>query len=126
MSNILQRAGLTIDISEKLSYKSTLVINLKKNLHYFEKENLFHEIIKANEWYDEFVELQNLASDYRIKSIQSAMLKYDRYYPDHQARKVFDDLLGFHSLCNNYEDVLALRNISELRISDMSNLALAE
>lgn len=31
------------------------------------------------------------------------------------ARKVFDDLLGFRSLCDNYEDVLALREISELR-----------
>lgn len=35
------------------------------------------------------IELHELALDYRIKSIQSAILKYDRYYPDHQARKVF-------------------------------------
>ena len=37
MSNILQRDGLTIETLEKLSYKSELRINLKKNLHYFEK-----------------------------------------------------------------------------------------
>lgn len=61
-------------------------INLKKNLHYFEKEKLIDEIIKVNEWYDEFEELYELALDYRIKSIQSAILKYNRYYPDHQAR----------------------------------------
>lgn len=121
MSNILQRDGLTISILEKLSYKSELGINLKKNLHYFEKEKILKEIIKVNEQYDEFAELHNLALDYRIKSVQSAMLKYDRYYPDHQARKVFDDLLGFRSLCDNYEDVLALKSISELRVADMSS-----
>ena len=120
MSNILQRDGLTIKVLEKLSYKSELGINLKKNLHYFEKEKLLEEVIKVNEWYDEFDELHNLALDYRIKSVQSAMLKYERYYPDHQARKVFDDMLGFRSLCDNYEDILALKNIPELRVADMS------
>lgn len=121
MSNILQRDGLTIATLEKLSYKSELGINLKKNLHYFDKKLLLNEIIKVNEWYDQFYELHNLALDYRIKSIQSAMLKYERYYPDHQLRKVFDDLLGFRSLCDNYEDVLVLKDIPELRVADMSN-----
>ena len=61
-----------------------------------------------------------MAIDYRIKSIQSAILKYNRFYPDHQTRKVFDDLLGFRSLCDNYEDVLKLSDIPEIRIADMS------
>ncbi len=120
MSNILQRDGLTIELLEKLSYKSELGINLKKNLHYFDRENLFAELIRVNAWYDEFDELYELALDYRIKSIQSSILKYNRYYPDHQARKVFDDLLGFRSLCDNYNDVLSLREISRLRIADLS------
>lgn len=120
MSNILQRDGLTLEALENLSYKSELGINLKKNLHYFEKNSLLKEIIKVNEWYDEFAELHNLALDYRIKSVQSAMLKYSRYYPNHQARKVFDDLLGFRSLCDNYEDVLMLQSIPELRVANMS------
>ena len=94
MANILVRDGLTIDILKKWSYKSQLGINLKKNLHYFEKDSLIEELIKVNEWYDEFEELHDLALDYRIKSIQSAILKYERYYPDHQARKVFDDSVG--------------------------------
>lgn len=120
MSNILARDGLTIDMLKRLSFRSELGINLKKNLHYFDKESLLNELIKINEWYDEFEELHELALDYRIKSIQSAVLKYQRYYPDHQARKVFDDLLGFRSLCDNYEDVLDLRVIPELRVADMS------
>lgn len=120
MSNILQRDGLTIEVLSKLSYKSELGINLKKNLHYFEKEQIFAELVKVNSWYDEFDELHDLALDYRIKSVQSSVLKYHRYYPDYQARKVFDDLLGFRSLCDNYEDVLALQEIPELRVADMS------
>ena len=120
MSNILQRDGLTIEVLAKLSYKSELGINLKKNLHYFEKEQIFAELVKVNSWYDEYDELHDLALDYRIKSVQSSVLKYHRYYPDHQARKVFDDLLGFRSLCDNYEDVLALHEIPELRVADMS------
>lgn len=120
MSNILQRDGLTIELLIRLSFQSKLGINLKKNLHYFDKDALFSELIKVNEWYDEFEELHELALDYRIKSVQSAILKYNRYYPDRQARKVFDDLLGFRSLCDNYDDVLELKEIPELRIADMS------
>ena len=120
MSNILERDGLTIDLLKKLSYKSELGINLKKNLHYFDKDSLFDELKKINRWYDCFEELHELALDYRIKSVQSAIFKYNRYYPDHQLRKVFDDLLGFRSLCDNYDDILELRAISELRIADMS------
>lgn len=81
---------------------------------------LIAEIHKVNAWYDEFEELQELALDYRIKSVQSAVLKYNRYYPDHQTRKVFDDLLGFRSLCDNYDDALELRAIPEFRIADMT------
>lgn len=109
MSDILERDSLTTDILKKLSYQSKLGINLKKNLHYFNKEKLIKELIEVNEWYDSAEGLDDLALDYRIKSVQSAILKYKRYYPDHQARKVFDDLLGFRSLCDNYEEVLQLK-----------------
>ena len=120
MSNILQRDGLTIELLQRLSYKSELGISLKKNLHYFNKDALIEELVKVNEWYDECAELHELALDYRIKSIQSAIMKYNRYYPDHQARKVFDDLLGFRSLCDNYDDVLALADVEGIRVADMS------
>ena len=52
--------------------------------------------------------LYNIATDYRVKSIQLAFFKYNRYYPDHQTRKVFDDLLGFRTLCDNYEEICNL------------------
>lgn len=121
MSDILERDSLTTDILKKLSYQSKLGINLKKNLHYFTSEKLIKELIEVNEWYDSAEGLDDLALDYRIKSVQSAILKYKRYYPDHQARKVFDDLLGFRSLCDNYEEVLQLKKIDKFRIADMTN-----
>lgn len=121
MSDILERDSLTTDILKKLSYQSKLGINFKKNLHYFNKEKLIKELIEVNEWYDSAEGLDDLALDYRIKSVQSAILKYKRYYPDHQARKVFDDLLGFRSLCDNYEEVLQLKKIDKFRIADMTN-----
>lgn len=120
MSNILQRDGITIETLQRLSYRSELGISLKKNLHYFDRNALFQELIAVNEWYDECAELHELALDYRIKSVQSAMMKYDRYYPDHQARKVFDDLLGFRSLIDNYDAVIALKDSPEFRIADMT------
>lgn len=120
MSNILMRDGLSLDALARLSYRSELGINLKKNLHYFDRNQILQEIVKVNQWYDGLYELHELALDYRIKSVQSAMQKYERYYPDHQARKVFDDLLGFRSLCDNYFDVLELQQFSSLRLADMS------
>ena len=57
MTNILQRDGLTIEMLKRLSYKSELGINLKKNLHYFDKQMLFVELVKINSWYDEFDKL---------------------------------------------------------------------
>ena len=72
-SNILIRDGLTIELLRRLSYRSELGVNLKKNLHYFNRDDLIEELIKINEWYDEFEELHELALDYRIKSMQSCV-----------------------------------------------------
>lgn len=120
MSNILKRDGLSVEILRDLSYKSRLGINLKNNLHYFDKQLLFEELQAANAWYSETGLLAGLALDYRIKSMQSAVHKYERYYPDHQARKVFDDLLGFRSLCDNYDDIYLLQSEDHFRVADMS------
>ena len=49
-------------------------INLKKNLHYFDRESLFEELKLVSNWYDELEILHDLALDYRIKSIQSAVM----------------------------------------------------
>ena len=111
MPDILKRDGLSTEILRSLSYQSVLGVNLKSNLHYFDKQALFAELEAVNAWYNETDMLDGVALDYRIKSLQSAMAKYERYYPDHQARKVFDDLLGFRSLCDNYDGILDLQSV---------------
>ncbi|MDE7310702.1 MAG: hypothetical protein K2N87_03620 [Eubacterium sp.] len=121
MEDILKKDGLSFELLKKLSYQSSLGIRLKKNLHYFNKQELFDELQNVNEWYDLCNQLQEIAIDYRIKSIQSAILKYERYYPDHQTAKVFNDLLGFRTFCDNYEDVLQLAGYTNIRTADMSN-----
>lgn len=121
MEDILKKDGLSFELLKKLSYQSSLGMRLKKNLHYFNKQELFDELQNVNEWYDLCSLLQEITIDYRIKSIQSAILKYERYYPDHQTAKVFNDMLGFRTFCDNYEDVLHLTGYTNIRIADMSN-----
>ena len=120
MENILKRDGLSLSQLENLSYKSNMGLQLKKNLHYFDKSMLLDELIKVNRWYDTCEYFHDITIDYRIKSIQSAMLKYDKYYPDHQAAKVFNDMLGFRTLCDNYDDILGVEKCEHIRVANMS------
>ena len=116
---ILLLNGLSIEILNALSYESKLGISLKRNLHYFDKKLLIEELENMTAWLDEQSVFDGIALDYRIKSLDSILGKYDRYYPDHQMRKVFNDILGFRAFCDSYEDVLALD--SELfRVADIS------
>ncbi len=41
IEKILKRDGLSLEKLEEISYHSQLGINLKKNLHYFDKQGLF-------------------------------------------------------------------------------------
>jgi len=118
--DLLEKDGLSIDLLSKLSYRSVLNLNLKQDLHYFNKAELLSEIEKVIEWYDATISDYEIPIDYRIKSVQSATLKYQRYFPDHQARKVFNDLLGFRSLCDNYDEVLSLASLEGIRFADMT------
>lgn len=119
MEAILKRDGLSLELLSSLSYKSELGISLKRNLHYFDRNELLDELNNARQWYTSLGILADLPVDYRIKSAQSISLKYDRYYPDHQVRKVFNDLLGFRSMVDSYEDILRT-NEACLKVVDMS------
>ena len=118
---VLEKYGLSLELLANLSFTSELGIPLKKNLHYFNKEALLEEVGKALEWYGKLECLRDLALDYRIKSMQSARAKYERYYPDAQTRKVFNDLLGCRALCDGYDEVLELAAQSSFRMADMSS-----
>ena len=105
-----------------MSCKSELALSLKKNLHYFNKDELLSDVYRIQKILDESVcEYDDVLLDYRIKSIQSIKLKYNRYYPDHQAAKVFNDVIGFRTLCDNYDEVLQLSKVEPFKVVDMSN-----
>lgn len=93
---------------------------MKKNLHYFDKELLIAELVAMTEWLDEQEIFSGIALDYRVKSFDSILLKYDRYYPDHQTRKVFNDILGFRAFCDSYDQILEEESV-QFRIADMSS-----
>ena len=117
--DVLVLNGLSKDILDKLSYKSNLGISLKRNLHYFNKEDVINEMICFVNWLKNQPLLEDVPIDFRIKSIESISSKFDRYYPDHQLRKVFDDILGFRAFCDSYDDVLKL-DFPNIRIADMT------
>ena len=117
---LLKMNGLSMKILDMLSFESHLGIPLKRNLHYFDKDLLIAEVMTMTEWLDEQEILSEIALDYRIKSMDSILLKYDRYYPDHQTRKVFNDILGFRAFCDSYDQILEDES-SQFRIADMSS-----
>lgn len=116
---LLKLNGLSLDILAALSFESHLGIPLKKNLHYFDKTLLIQELSEMTEWLDCQELLSEIAIDYRVKSMDSILLKYNRYYPGHQARKVFNDILGFRAFCPNYDEALAFTS-EQFRVADMS------
>lgn len=119
-AEILERDGLSLEELKTLSFQSNLGISLKKNLHYFDQSQLFEELDEVRRWYLMQPQLSDLPIDYRIKSQQSIELKFSRYYPDHQVRKVFNDILGFRSLVDSYKPLLDSSLSDSIRIADMS------
>ena len=118
---LLEKDGLSIETLTALSYKTCLDKSLKRNLHHFDKDALLIDVDEAISFLDNQGELlENIALDYRIKSEQSAHHKYERYFPDMLAEKVFNDLLGFRSLCDSYSDILALSSENHFRVSDIT------
>lgn len=117
---LLETNGLSPQILSQLSYKSQLGKSLKNNLNAFEKEKLIQDALAATAWFDENESLSEVALDYRIKSEESIRSKYERYYPDRPALKVFNDLLGFRSLCGSYDEALSL-DVPKIMVVDMSS-----
>ncbi len=115
----LETNGLSWGILEGLSYRSGLGKSLKNNLNAFEKKLLLKDAFAAAEWFDANQLLSEVALDYRVKSEESICTKYERYYPDRPVQKVFNDLLGFRTLCASYQEVLQLA-MPQLTVVDMS------
>lgn len=117
---LLETNGLSLEILAGLSYRSHLGKSLKNNLNAFEKEPLLQDALAATEWFDANELLGEVALDYRVKSEESIRSKYERYYPDRPVQKVFNDLLGFRTLCTSYEEALNL-DLPQITVVDMSH-----
>ncbi len=120
MYNELLKAGLTYEVLQKLSYHTQLEKSLVNSLRHFDKELLFDDINKMINFYNNSEIMDDLAIDYRIKSEDSCLRKYDKFYPDMRVEKTFNDVLGFRMLCDNYDEILNRDNIDKIRIVDMS------
>ena len=119
IEDLLLMNGLSTQILERLSYESHLGKSLKYNLHHFDKDALQSELFDMAEWLSERDELLEIALDYRIKSEESIVLKYERYYPDRQVRKTFNDILGFRAFCDDYRELIG-QDSDVFRVVDMS------
>ena len=120
IEDLLLMNGLSTQILERLSYESHLGRSLKYNLHHFDKEALQNELFDMAYWLAAQDVLNDAALDYRIKSTSSITLKYERYYPDRQVRKTFNDILGFRAFCDDYRELIG-QDSDVFRVVDMSD-----
>lgn len=117
---ILEKIGLNIKLLEMLSYESKLGVSFKRTLSHFNKDEVLKEIKSINKWYLTMNTIDDLPLDSRIKSVSSAKLKFERYYPNATYNRVFNDILGFRVICKSYAEVLELALEDRIRIIDMS------
>ena len=120
MLNELEKNGLSINILNEITYKSALGKNLKNSLRKFNKEDLIDEVRTVIRFYTEIEILEEVDLDYRIKSLDSCLRKYDKYYPEMQVEKVFNDILGFRMLVDSYNTLTNSYTPEGVRIVDMS------
>ena len=108
LSDILDCNGLSIDLLKSYSFKSNLGLSLKHSLRHFDKEALLEELFTYADWLDSLDIVSQVSLDFRVKAYESIEGKYNRYYtnPKSQARKVFNDILGFRALCDSYDPLL--------------------
>ena len=118
-NNILELNSLSIEILKRLSFKSHLPLSLNRTLRHFDKIELIKELTDMTNWLDEQSLLADVALDYRIKSLESILGKYNRYYPNKPVKQVFNDILGFRAFCDTYKEILELDK-DLFHIADMS------
>jgi ppGpp synthetase/RelA/SpoT-type nucleotidyltranferase len=112
--------GISEELLGKLSFESQLGKSFKNTLRKFKKEDLINEIIDMKEFYESTDLLKGVYFAYRVKSIQSCLLKFDKYYPRVEVNKCFNDILGIRIILNNYNEVLN-QDLNIFKVADMIN-----
>ena len=117
----LEKNGLSVQTLRELSYRTTMERSLANSLSKFDEKILFKEVSEMIRFYQEADILDFVDLDYRIKSKDSCIRKYNKFYPEMRLEKVFNDLLGFRMLTDNYKNLLEGKAPEEIRIVDMSH-----
>ena len=117
----LEKNGLSVQTLRELSYRTTMERSLANSLSKFDEKILFKEVSEMIRFYQEADILDFVDLDYRIKSKDSCIRKYNKFYPEMRLEKVFNDLLGFRMLTDNYKGLLEGKAPKEIRIVDMSH-----
>lgn len=104
----------------KLFYRTSLQ-GLNKTLHKFDKQELMRDISYSRDFYDEALENLNFPYNYRIKSLESCRIKYDRYYPNYTVERTFNDIFSARIIINNYQDAYDFTDTKPSRESNMIN-----
>lgn len=112
--------GISEELLEKLSYESKLGKSLKNTLRKFNKEDIIDELLDIKEFYESTELLRAVKFSYRVKSLQSCILKYNKYYPSTEVNKCYNDLLGIRVIIEDYNELLT-RDLDIFRVADMRN-----
>lgn len=117
------RQTITIDwgMLYNISYRTQLGKSLRNTLRKFNKEELFNELSEMILYFTETLEnVEDSLKDNRIKSIQSCFLKYNKYCSSKEVEKVFNDILGFRIIIDEYTILEKIEFPENTRIVDMS------
>lgn len=101
---------------DSVSYETKLGKNLKNTLRKFDRNELMEELKDYRLFLKKRKDIL-VDYTYRIKSIQSINLKYDRYYPSKEINACFNDILGIRMIVENY--YINIKN-DKIRHVDMS------
>ncbi|WP_255993383.1 hypothetical protein [Clostridium perfringens] len=101
---------------DSVSYETKLGKNLKNTLRKFDRNELMEELKDYRLFLKKRKDIL-VDYTYRIKSIQSINLKYDRYYPSKEINACFNDILGIRMIVENYD--INIKN-DKIRHVDMS------
>lgn len=112
--------GISEELLGKLSYESKLGKSLKNTLRKFDKQEIINELLDIKEFYESSELLKSVQFSYRVKSVQSCILKYNKYYPNTEVNKCYNDILGIRIIVSDYDEIL-INNMDVFRVADMRN-----
>ena len=78
----LEKNGLSVQTLRELSYRTTMERSLANSLSKFDEKILFKEVSEMIRFYQEADILDFVDLDYRIKSKDSCIRKYNKFYPE--------------------------------------------